>query len=252
MIISNNIKRNNVSYPGANQKFGIVIEGIDYMLKIADTDEGRLCICSEFLGTFICHNQLKLETSELRLVIYDGQLSLLSTGWKLRETEQFFPLSSYYEELLDELGGSVSYSYDLFKRIVMNKCHQNYDYILKSFWLLNIVDYLICNSHSAGNIGFIHGDEVVLSPIYDCETRLNNIQDISYKNLNFPTLHMDFGLTCNSSYYIFNNLDDNYKDYALEYAKSHLNISDLNIESDIKEEKYMLEVITYRYNKLFK
>ena len=36
MIISNNIKRNNVSYPGANQKFGIVIEGIDYMLKIAD------------------------------------------------------------------------------------------------------------------------------------------------------------------------------------------------------------------------
>ena len=31
-----------------------------------------------------------------------------------------------------------------------------------------------------------------------------------------------------------------------------IDISDLNIESDIKEEKYMLEVITYRYNKLFK
>lgn len=252
MIISNNIERNNISYPGANKKFGIVIEGINYMLKIADTDEGRLCICSESLGTFICHNQLQLKTSELKLVIYEGQLSLLSKGWKLRETEQFFPLSSYYEELLDELDGCVPYSYDLFKRIVMNKSPKNYDYIQKCFWLLNIVDYLICNSHSAGNIGFIHGDEVVLSPIYDCETRLKDLQDQSFKNLNYPVLHMDFGLTCNSSFYVFKNLDDKYKDYALEYAKKHLNISDLNIDSDIKEENYMLEVITYRYNKLFK
>lgn len=251
-IISKNIEHNGVCYPGANRKFGVVIDGTNYMLKIAESDEERLGICSEILGTFLCHNQLNLITSELQLVIYDGKLSLLSKNWDLRETDQFFPLSSYFEELIDELNGKVSYSYDLFKSIVMNKCPHNYDNVLNTFWILHIVDYLICNTRSAGNIGFFHGKEIVLAPIYDCETRLINIKDQSYKDTNYPSLHMDFGLDENSCYYIFKELNDANKDYALEYARKHLNIAGIKLESGVKEENYMLDVISYRYEKLFK
>lgn len=250
-IISKTVERNQVSYPGANRKFGIRIDGINYMLKIADTDTGRLGICSEHIGTILCQQQLKLKTSELRLVMYEDKLSLLSKNWNISKSEQFFPLSSYYEELLDELGGRVSYSYDLFKRIIMNKCPENYDYILNDFWLLHIVDYLTCNTRSAGNFGFIRGDKVILSPIYDCETKLQNMEDQSFKNLDYPTQHMDFGLVQNSSYFIFNNLEDEHKDHALDYAKNHIDVAGLHIDSDIKEESFMLDVISYRKAKLF-
>lgn len=134
----------------------------------------------------------------------------------------------------------------------MNKCPHNYDYVLNTFWILHIVDYLICNTRSAGNIGFFHGKEIVLAPIYDCETRLINIKDQSYKDTNYPSLHMDFGLDENSCYYIFKELNDANKDYALEYARKHLNIAGIKLESGVKEEKYMLDVISYRYDKLFK
>lgn len=250
-IINNTVRRSGVCYPGANRKFGIVIDGANYMLKIAGTDNDRLGICSEYIGTFLCHNQLKLQTSELRLVIYEGKLSLLSKDWNLHESEQFFPLSSYYEELLDEIDGGVSYCYDLFKRIIKNKCADTYDYVMKSFWLQYIVDFLICNSHSAGNIGFIHGDKIRLAPIYDCETRLHDVNDYSFKDYNFPSQHMDFGLGNNSSYFILNHLNDSYKDYAIEYARKHINLAELEIDSRVKEEVYIAKVVSYRYKMLF-
>ena len=168
------------------------------MLKFSETKAERINLCSENLGIALC-NQISLKTSDVKLVLHDTKLCLLSKKWEIAEDEQYFPLASFYEELIDVMD-EAPFTYELYKLIIKRKAQKMYDEILNSFWGVFIIDFLICNYRSAGNIGFLHDGEVRLSPIFDCSTALESCCDERFKNLHFPSKLMDFGIEYQSSY----------------------------------------------------
>ena len=241
---------NNISYPGMFNKFGLNIDGIRYLLKIAKTEKEELCLHSEKLGTAMCR-MMDVPCSDIRLVRYGSDTALLSKDWHTNRDAQFFPLASYYEELLDTEGHNVHFTYLHFKNIVSAKCPDSYDRTLDIFWRVCIIDYLLCNARSAGNLGFIDCGTITISPIYDNSTWLDGIDDNRYLDLNFPTLLMIFDVEENSAYTIFKTQNDPYKENALLFAKSHLSLDVLsNLVIDSKDE-FLFNVVTNRYNKLF-
>lgn len=241
---------NNISYPGMFNKFGLNIDGIRYLLKIAKTEKEELCLHSEKLGTAMCQ-MMDVPCSDIRLVHYGSNTALLSKDWHTNQDAQFFPLASYYEELLDIEDHYVDFTYLHFKNIVSSKCSDSYDRTLDIFWRVYIIDYLLCNARSAGNLGFIDCGTITISPIYDNSTWLDGIDDNKYLDLKFPTLLMSFDVTNNSAYTVLTTLDDPYKENALFFANSHLNLDKLsNLVMDSKDE-FLFNVITHRYNKLF-
>lgn len=238
-----------VSYPGMCKKTGIKINNIEYLLKFSETKAERINLCSENLGIALC-NQISLKTSDVKLVLHDTKLCLLSKKWEIAENEQYFPLASFYEELIDVMD-EVPFTYELFKLIIKRKAPKMYDEILNSFWGVFIIDFLICNYRSAGNIGFLHDGEVRLSPIFDCSTALESCCDERFKNLHFPSKLMDFGIEYQSSYSVLLSYPDEHKDVMLEKAKSLLNIEELRESISCSEEEYIINVISYRYKTLF-
>ena len=244
------LKKNNISYPGMFRKYGVVLDGVNYMLKVADSPEQILGLYCERIGALLC-GQLSLTTSNTRLVRYDGKLALLSKNWELDDDAQFFPLASYFEALTEQLGPEVEFSYTTFKSILKNRCFEDYDTILDIFWKISIIDYLLCNSRSAGNIGVIDNGLVKQTPLYDKSTWLKNMNDKAYLDLSFPQLLMQFGGEDNSAFEVLSTYEDSHKDEALQYAASRLNIEDLKRSVTSVEEKYLTDVVLFRYRKLF-
>lgn len=240
----------NISYPGKCKKTGVITGGIEYILKFSDSEAERINLISEEFGISLC-NQLLLETSHVKLVTYENKLCLMSEKWAIQENEQFFPLASFYEELLDEIK-QVTFTYSLFKEIVKKKAPSIYDDILYTFWGQFIVDYLICNSRTAGNIGFLHDGNIRLAPIFDCSTSLESLNDCRFKDLSFPQLRMIFNTDIQSGYNVLCNFQDLHKGVMLEKAHELINLDKLNSRIASKEEKFMFNVISYRYNQLYK
>lgn len=240
---------NNISYPGKFKKAGVIIDGKEYLLKISETEEERINLCSEMLGISLC-NQLRLNTSHVKLKLHKDKLCLLSEKWYLQENEQYFPLASFYEELLDTIK-QVPYSYLLLKDIVIKKAPSEYDDILQTFWGLFIVDYLICNSRAAGNIGFLHNGNIRLSPIFDCSTSLESPSDNRFKDLSFPRLRMTFDMEPQSAHNVLSQFKDDHKALMMEKAKNLIKLDALSNQITLAEEEYMFKVISYRYLNLF-
>ncbi len=243
------IKDNNVFYPGKMRKFGTDLWGERYIIKIADSPSDILRLYAEQMGGLLCR-QLQIETSEIRLISFEGSLALLSKSWLNKGNEQYFSLASYYEELLDTFGKDVIYSYAFFKYIVKNHCPRFYEHILDVFWQVFIIDYLLCNDRHAGNWGFIDDGTVRLAPIYDCATRLDGIDDYSWQCLTFPSLKMQYISGCNSAYDILKQLEDLHKDKALNDIKSILRINFSQCHSI--EEEFLNKVVSFRFKELFR
>lgn len=243
------IKRNGFNYPGMFYKFGISINGENYMLKISQTSNDRLNLFSELIGSKLC-KILEIPCSQIRLTLYNSKLALLSKSWDL-DSGQFFPLSSFYEEKIDEQDTPVEYLYNTFIEIVHDKCPQDFDDILSIFWRLFIIDYLLCNARGAGNIGFIFSDKIRLAPVYDNSTSLTNLGDKSYMAEDFPKLPMKFGEEFKSSYDVLKLFKDTHLENALYFFKRKLRLEDLLDFITSEEEEYLIEVIKFRYKKLF-
>lgn len=239
-----------ISYPGKCKKTGVITDGIEYILKFSESEEERINLVSEMFGISLC-NQLLLETSHVKLVIHKNELCLMSEKWTIQENEQYFPLASFYEELLDVIN-QVTFTYSLFKDIVKKKAPSMYDDILHAFWGLFIVDYLICNSRTAGNIGFLHNGNIRLAPIFDCSTSLESLNDNRFKDLTFPRLRMIFDVDVQSGYNVICNFQDQHKEIMLEKARKFINLTKLNNHITGVEDKFMFNVISYRYNQLFR
>ena len=242
-------EKNGLSYAGMFHKFGLSIHGENYMLKISQTANDRLNLITESIGSQLCEI-LEIPCSHIRLTEYNSNLSLLSKNWDLR-SGQFFPLSSFYEEKIDEQNYPVEYLYKTFIEIIHDKCPDDFESIMNIFWMSFIIDYLLCNARGAGNIGFIYTDKIRLAPIYDNSTCLANIMDKSYLNVHFPKLPMKFDGENKSSYDVLKNFKDIYLDNALDIFKRKIKLEDLLDFITSEEEEYLIEVIKYRFNKLF-
>lgn len=244
------LPNNGTGYPGMVPKFETNIKGEDYILKTPHNSEEILSAFSEIIGSILC-KQLSICCSDIHMVLYNEKISTISKCWRFDCQSQFFPLASYYEELI-ETRGYVRFTYSLFKEIVRKKCSKTYEDVLCTFWKTFIIDYLLCNARSAGNIGFIDSGEICLSPMYDFSTWLCGINDNSYENLKLPILLMEFCYEDNSGYYVLRNFEDQYKEYALEFVRQHLALDKLFDYCTEPEELFLYRVIKYRYDELYK
>jgi len=241
-------KCNNISYPGKTPKLGINLDGKRFFLKLAESHKDILSFFSEYLST-ILFRQLSVPTSQVEIVKYGNSLALLSKDFMPDEYTQYFPLASYYEELIDTIG-TPEYSYELFVSILQNKCPGKKSQILSIFWKVIIIDYLLCNGRSAGNIAFFDNGLISLAPIFDTSTRLKDINDLSYKDLKFPHLYMSFGGSKSPGFSVLQFYKDKIKDEVLDECKRTININNIETTGSIEEE-YLLKVINYRYKKIF-
>lgn len=246
--LPSHLKPNNVFYPGTMHKFGTDYLGNRYIVKIAESAQDRLRLYAERLGCQLC-KQLYIETSDVQLFFYNGSLTLLSRNWLNKEDEQFFTLASYYESLIDSYEGGVLFSYDIFKFIVMKKCPDSYSQILRVFWRVFIIDFLLCDTRHAGNLGFIDNGSVRLSPIYDFGTRLESIFDESWRDLEFPYVRMYFSDKHKSAYQVLNQFDDLHKNRALKDVRAKLKIDLLN--SCSPEDEHLMNCMKFRFEQLF-
>ena len=243
---------NSKSYPGMFEKYGCEYLGKNWILKIAHDDNQKLSLASEKTGQILC-KQMDVLTSEIIPVLYHKGIAQLSKSWKTDDRTQFFPLAAYYEELLDhkEFENGVAFKYTIFKQILKLKCPKTYHEVLTIFWRVFIIDYLICNARSAGNTGFLDDGVIRLAPNYDNSTWLESVTDTRFMSTDFPNLLMEFDLEQNSAYYVLTKLDDTYLTEAIHYAKEHLNFYDLYENISSKEDRYLFDVVEYRYLKLF-
>ena len=243
---------NSKSYPGMFEKYGCEYLGKNWILKIAHDDNQKLNLASEKTGQILC-KQMDVLTSEIIPILYHKGIAQLSKSWKTDDRTQFFPLAAYYEELLDhkEFENGVAFKYTIFKQILKLKCPKTYHEVLTIFWRVFIIDYLICNARSAGNTGFLDDGVIRLAPNYDNSTWLESVTDTRFMSTDFPNLLMEFDLEQNSAYYVLTKLDDTYLTEAIHYAKEHLNLYDLYENISSKEDRYLFDVVEYRYLKLF-
>lgn len=253
-VTNSDILLNSSCYPGKFEKYGCCFKGNNSIIKIARNESQRLSLSSEKLGQILC-NQMGVLTSEITTVLYQENVAQISKNWMEVDKFHFFPLSAYFEELLDSpsYNGCVTFKYDIFKQIMKEKCKEGYEEILETFWRVFIIDFLLCNPRSAGNIGFLNdGRSIKLSPNYDNSTDLRFIGDTSFMEMGFPRLLMNFGLDINNAYFVINNKNDKYLKSAIDYAKEHLNLNSIFEGISSKEDRFLFDVIEYRYNKLVK
>lgn len=243
---------NSRCYPGMFEKYGCKYLGQKWILKIANDENQKLSLSSEKFGQILCR-QMGVLTSEIVPVLYHGKTAQLSKSWNIDDTTQFFPLAAYYEELLDyeKYANEVAFKYSIFKQILKVKCPESYHDVLTIFWRVFIIDYLMCNARSAGNTGFFDSGVIRLAPNYDNSTWLESVSDTRFFSSDFPRLLMEFDLMKNSAYYVLTKLDDIYLSEALHYAKEYLNLCDLYEKIFSKEDRYLFDVVEYRYLKLF-
>ena len=243
------ISRNGLNYPGMFHKFGLSIDGENFMLKISQTSNDRLNLISESIGSRLCEI-LGITCSQTRLTDYESKLALLSKSWDLNEG-QFFPLSSFYEEKIETQDTPIQYLYETFVEIIRDKCSQDFDDTMHTFWLSFIIDYLLCNARGAGNIGFIYSDKVRLAPVYDNSTCLTSCKDKNYLKDTFPKLPMKFGINYISSFDVLRSYKDISRDKAVDFFKRKFKLEDILDFVTCEEEEYLIGVIKYRFNKLF-
>ncbi len=246
------LRKNSYCYPGKFEKYGCEYAGQEWILKIAHNENQELSLSSEKFGQTLC-KQMHVPTSEIVPILYDGFIAQLSKNWKNDDGTQFFPLAAYYEELLDHkrYEGGITFKYKIFEQILKAKCHKRYNDILTILWRVFIIDYLLCNTRSAGNIGFIDDGTIRLSPIYDNSTCLESMGDTRFMSIDFPCLLMEFDLDPNSAYNIFRKFNNKYLTMAVRYAKEHINLCDLYEIISSKEDCFLFDVIEYRFLKLF-
>lgn len=243
---------NSKCYPGMFEKYGCKYLGQEWILKIANSEEQKLSLSAEKFGQILCR-QMDVFTSEIIPVSYHKKLAQLSKIWNIDDKTQFFPLAAYYEELLDsdKYANDVAFKYSTFKHIIKLKCPKSYNDVLTTFWRVFIIDYLMCNARSAGNTGFLDDGIIRLSPNYDNSTWLESVSDTRFLSSDFPCQLMEFDLKKNSAHYILKKLDDIYLSEAMHYTKEHLNLYDLYENISSKEDRYLFDVLEYRYSKLF-
>lgn len=253
-ITKSDIRLNTSCYPGKFDKYGCNYKDQNCILKIAHDESQRLSLSAEKFGQILCR-QLNVLSSEITPILYQGNIAQISKSWMDIDKFQFFPLSAYFEELLDDpyYGGRIPFKYEIFKHILKKKCGKGYNEALDTFWRVFVIDFLLCNPRSAGNIGFLSdGRTIRLSPNYDNSTDLCFIGDTNFLSMDFPRQLMDFDLDTRNAFLVIRTKEDRHLRTAIDYAKKQITLYSLYESISSKEDRFMFDVIEFRYNKLFK
>lgn len=163
--------KTNTYYGGSERKFGINIDGIEYMIKFQkQTGFGikRLNHISEYLGSHI-FSLLGFETQDTYLGLYNGEQVVACKNFIIGDN-QFVPFNDVGESSLERDKDVYQYSYqDIMKMLEDNVKLTNVEETINMFWNIYVVDALIGNfDRHGGNWGFIKkNNRYTLAPVFD-------------------------------------------------------------------------------------
>ena len=224
MIDFSNYSKTKTYYGGSERKFGILVDGYEYMIKFQKYNNFGEKIynhISEYIG---CHifEMLGFNVQETYLGTYNGEEVVACKNF-IVGNYQFVPFNDVGESTLDNDKEKYQYSYeDIMQMLIANSKLTNVDNTIKVFWEMFVVDALIGNFDRHGsNWGFLKKDNRYhIAPIFDngsCLYPSMNDKDIMIKIMNseeetnqriykYPTSQIKLNGKKSSYYEIINSL----------------------------------------------
>lgn len=225
MIDFSKYSKTSTYYGGSERKFGILVDGYEYMIKFQKHNNFGTKIynhISEYIG---CHifEMLGFEVQETYLGIYNGEEVVACKNFII-DNYQFVPFNDVGESTLDNDKEKYQYSYeDIMQMLIDNSKLTNVDNTIKVFWEMFIVDALIGNFDRHGsNWGFLKKDnKYYIAPIFDngsCLFPSMNDEEIMIEVMNsedetnnriykYPTSQIKLNGKKSSYYEVINSLE---------------------------------------------
>ncbi len=171
MIDFSNYKKTNTYYGGTERKFGIDVDGFEYMIKFRkQTNFGtkRLNHVSEYLGSHI-FALLGFEVQDTYLGLYNGEEVVACKNFVTGEY-QFVPFNDVGESSLEQDKETYQYSYqDIMQMLKDNVKLTSVEETISMFWDMYVVDAILGNfDRHGGNWGFLKKEnKYSLAPVFD-------------------------------------------------------------------------------------
>lgn len=266
---------NNKFYSGAERKFGIIIDGEDYIVKFQKKERFgmRNNHISEFIGCKI-FSMLGFETQDVALGTYNDENVVVLKDFTGSD-ETFVAFNDVGDSSLDEDKEKYQYSYtDIIEMLKLNNKLEDEQETINQFYRMFIVDALIGNFDRHGaNWGFIKkNNKYRLSPVFDngsClfprlteESEMLRIiaseEEVNDRIYKFPTSQILLNGKKSSYFEVINSLEFEECNNALIYIYSILNmeeiygmINGIREISDIQK-KFYNYMLKERYEKIIK
>lgn len=164
LIAINDSMKNNRIYKGAEPKFGITINDINYMVKEQKSDWNNVVseyVASRFIKAcgVLCQNVM--------LAKYEGRLCVLCEDFtdSYGKLKEFGSISSSF----DTDRGKYDYYFEDVLHLLSRLKNIDLDYTIMAFWHMYIMDAILANpDRHMGNWGVCRlGNVYRMSPIYD-------------------------------------------------------------------------------------
>ena len=171
MIDFSKYEKTNTYYGGTERKFGINVEGFEYMIKFQKHDNfgvKRNNHISEYLGSHI-FELLGFEAQDTYLGMYEDEQVVACKNFVSGET-QFVPFNDVGESSLEQDKETYQYSYqDIMQMLRDNVKLTSVEETISMFWDIYVVDALIGNfDRHGGNWGFLKkNNKYTLAPVFD-------------------------------------------------------------------------------------
>lgn len=164
-------RKSGIFYGGTEKKLGILIHGVQYMLKFQKHSAFGLINnhISEYLGSHI-FSLLGFMAQETFLGTYKGENVVACKDFNDPPTVQFVPFNDVGESTLDQDKEKYQYSCkDIMQMLRDNSKLVNVSETINLFWEIYIVDALIGNfDRHGGNWGFLkENNAYTLAPVFD-------------------------------------------------------------------------------------
>lgn len=217
-------KRTNTYYGGSEKKFGISINGYEYLVKFQKTNNlgtKRLNHVSEYLGSHM-FSLLGFNVQETFLGLYNKEQVVVCKNF-ISNGYQFVPFNDVGESSLERDKETYQYSYqDITDMLLDNIKLTDVKETIESFWEIFIVDAIIGNfDRHGGNWGFLKkNNKYTLAPIFDNGSclfpqliddeeiiKIMNSQDLTDQRIyKFPTSQIQLNNKKSSYFEIINSL----------------------------------------------
>ena len=270
------LKPNDVFYAGSEEKFGLTINGIRYMVKFQKFKEGYGLLnnhISEYIGSNI-FALLGFDVHSTMLGMYNGRNIVLCQDF-IREGEEFVPFNAVGESSLEREKESFQYTYDdIVEMFYSNSKLVSPEETTKIFWQMFIVDAFLGNFDRHGfNWGFIKkNNRYKVAPIFDNGSSLfprrttdellrevmENEEMLEKMTYTYPTSQVKLNGRKSSYYNVISSLEFEECNNALSEVYSRIDmrkiilfIDSLSFLDDLQRDFYKL-ILEFRYEKIIK
>lgn len=265
--------KNQKQYTGSEEKIGITINSIDYIVKFQKNSESGLLNnhISEHLGSNI-FNLLGEAAQETRLGTYKKRNVVVCMDFN-KPNSIFVPFNGVGESSLEQNKELYKYSYtDIILMLKENIKITSLDQTIEKFWNMYIIDALIGNFDRHGaNWGFMKSDNTYsFALIFDngsslfprrntdalMQEVLNNEEIIKNMTYTYPTSQIRLNNSKSSYFEIINSLEFDECNKALERIYSRINLETINNFIDSQktlstlQKKFYKYIIFYRYKNI--